>query len=137
MFGKFDEEYTKKSISKIPSLTYHGAFNNIDDISPSKYDMFLYTSKMDGLPNVVLEIPHYNVPMIASNAGGIGDFVVNNKTGLLIDDLYNEKEYVKAIKMLGEDQELRKKLASGAKRMVEKRHSWEAFLDTVKKDFLN
>ena len=137
MFGILDPAYTRKEFSNISTLSYHGAYSGIEELEPSSYDLFLYTSVADGLPNVLLEIAQYGLPIIASNAGGICDIIIDGKTGLLIDDLQNEDAYIDAINKLSSDSALQKKLADNAKHLVEKRHSWDAFLDTVKKDFLN
>ena len=137
VFGKLDPAYSKKIFNNIHSLKYYGSFSGIEELDPSSYDLFLYTSISDGLPNILLEIAHYGLPIVASNAGGICDFIINEKTGLLIDDLQNEDIYIEAIEKLSNDPNLQKKLADGAKQLVEKRHSWKAFLDVVKKDFLD
>ena len=36
--------------------------------------------------NILLEIATKGLPIIAPNVGGVGDFIINNETGILIDD---------------------------------------------------
>lgn len=47
-------------------------------------DAFILNSTYEGLPHVVLEAFHCNLPVIATNAGGTPEVVLHGKTGLLI-----------------------------------------------------
>ena len=69
------------------------------------YDAFLYTSAFDGLPNVLLEALSAGLPVIAPDVGGIGEAVVNEVTGRLIeaDDDTLVARYAQAICSLYED----------------------------------
>ncbi len=127
----------KASLFKsIPSLTYRGTYNNIEEIDPSSYDAFLYTSVSDGLPNVLLEVAAHKVPIIASHAGGIGDLITNDNTGYLIEDLHDPSVYIEAIERLFADYPHSQKLAQNAYNLVNKRHSMKHFITQVKADFV-
>jgi len=71
----------------------------------------------DGLPNVILEAAAARLPVVASDVGGIGEFVVNEVTGLLVpaDDA---PALAAAIRRLMDDPPLREKLADGASRKL-------------------
>ena len=60
---------------RLPNLLIHGAFRTFDEIPHEKFDLLLYTSLWDGLPNVLLEAGERRLPIIAPMVGGIGDLV--------------------------------------------------------------
>lgn len=135
VYGEMSDEVNKHIFDMVPTIRYHGAFESFDDLMGKKYDVFLYTSLSDGIPNTILEAASYGVPIVASNDGGVGEVVQDGKTGILIDDIQNAKEYIEAIKKLSSDEDEREKLVNNARKLVEKRHSWASFMEAVKKDF--
>lgn len=59
-----------------------------DDIpkTTGSADVLLVPSLMEGLPNVVMEAAAGGLPTIATNVGGIPEIVINNETGILLDN---------------------------------------------------
>jgi glycosyltransferase involved in cell wall biosynthesis len=49
-------------------------------------DLFMLTSKFEGLPNVILEAQFYGLPVVATDAGGTREAFEQNVTGLLAED---------------------------------------------------
>ena len=134
VYGELDEDYKKSDFENIPSLTYKGKFNGLNSIDTSSYDVFLYTSRSDGVPNTILEVANLEIPIIASNVGGVGEFVKSDKTGYLVDDFENADEYIKALEDLSKHFDDAKQKAQNAKKLLEKQHSWDEFIKSVKKD---
>lgn len=134
MYGRIDDEsrFDKKIFRTAKNLKYRGSYNNFSEIPTENYDIFLYTTNSDGLPNVLLEVAEVNLPIIASNAGGVKDFIKNNETGILINDIYNIEQYVDAIVSLGKEEGTR--LAINAQNLLEEQHAEKRFLECVKKD---
>lgn len=135
VFGKFEPKYTKSMFAQARNIRYMGEFNGAESLPLKKYDLFLYTSLVDGLPNMVLEVASLGVPIVASNAGGIGDFIRNGETGLLVNDLKKPGDYIEAIQYA---EKHRDELASYSLRaldLLEKQHSWQSYLDAIEKDF--
>ena len=62
------------------NLHYHGPYERFDDIETEAFDAFLYASRWDGLPNVLLEAAAHHLPIIAQVTGGIGE-IVSEATG--------------------------------------------------------
>ena len=62
------------------NLHYHGPYERFDDIETETFDAFLYASRWDGLPNVLLEAAAHHLPIIAQVTGGIGE-IVSEATG--------------------------------------------------------
>ena len=48
------------------------------------FDVFLLTSKTEGLPNVLVEAQSFGVPVISTDAGGASDTFLDGKTGALV-----------------------------------------------------
>lgn len=90
-----------------PSLTYCGPFDDFSNLSALGHEIFLYTSWYDGMPNVVLEAMASGKTVVAPDVGGIGDAVVDGKTGILLpsdkSDARMAKAYADAILALLSD----------------------------------
>jgi glycosyltransferase involved in cell wall biosynthesis len=129
-----DPKYSKQFFSKLKNVTYHGAYDSISHIPVECFDGFLYTSISDGLPNILLEIAARGLPIIASAVGGVPD-LINDKTGFLITNAENPESYVDAIKFICNNDEIAEEKAKEAKKVIEKRHSWDAFIDSVNESF--
>jgi glycosyltransferase involved in cell wall biosynthesis len=52
----------------------------------SAFDIFILTSRMEGLPNVLIEAQAAGLPVVAPNVGGAGETLVDGVTGLLAPD---------------------------------------------------
>lgn len=135
-FGRIDKDEREgfEFPNNLSILTYHGEFSDFTELKPGEYDLLLYTAKQDGMPNIILEAASAELPAIASNVGGISDFVQNEKTGFLVNDADNEDEYVAIINRIVEDPSILTSLARRAKELVDKRHGWENFLKVVRED---
>lgn len=72
-------------------------------------DVFALTSSSEGIPMTILEAMAANLPIIATNVGGIPQVVINEATGLLVKN-QDKNGLVEAIKRLFESHELRKSL---------------------------
>jgi hypothetical protein len=66
-----------------PNVTYRGSFERFEDIPLSRFDALLYTTKYDGLPNVILEAMASGLSVIAPNVGGVSE-VISTDTGFLV-----------------------------------------------------
>lgn len=98
-YGHLDREYAqddhfKKMISNLPNVYYHGTFDKFEDIPVAEYDAMLFTSKNEGLPNIILEAIATNTFIIASNVGAVSEVIAEKINGYLIEDIYNVDEYV-------------------------------------------
>lgn len=135
VYGRIDGEYGKGFFSDTPVINYHGAYNEIESLDLGKYQLFLYTSLIDGVPNILLEIAALGLPIIASDAGGVKEFIKERKTGRLITDYNNAEAYVEAIKDAAKNPEQYMEYAKAAQKLLKKQHSFEVYLEQIRKDF--
>jgi glycosyltransferase involved in cell wall biosynthesis len=127
------QHYDKKYFDGTKSLTYKGPFNGINTLPTTHYDIYLYTSDVDGVPNILLEIAATGLPIVASDDGGVGEFIINNKTGLLVD-VENIAGYIKAFEQIRSNPERAKNFAKAAQDLMLTQHSVSRFEKEVARD---
>jgi glycosyltransferase involved in cell wall biosynthesis len=75
------------------------------------------TGDRDGIPNVIIEALSQGVPVVSTNVSGIGEVVLNNKTGLLIEQR-DPRALADAIKTLATNRGQALAMAEEGKRLV-------------------
>ncbi len=97
-------------------------------------DVFLHTAKVEGLPNVLLEAQLMGVPVVATQAGGSAEAILNGKTGFVLEDGKNLAERLAgAVLEILENNEWRREAGDLAPVFVQDKFSIEAMLaNTVK-----
>ncbi len=90
-FVVFGEGALRQDLQKIidearlsNSVHLLGFQTNIHELIPD-FNIFLMTSKTEGLGTSILDAFACNVPVIATNAGGISEMVFHNQSGLLAE----------------------------------------------------
>ena len=86
-------------------------------------NLFVYPSRHEGMPNVVLEAMATGLPVIASNIAGNEELVLHGKTGLLVqsDDLSGLREAIREL-ILAPGR--RRKMGATAQKRVEEQYTW-------------
>lgn len=128
-----EQNYRGKYLAGIPALNYRGTFSGFDSLPTDQYDVFLFTSQVDGLPNVLLEATAAGLPIVASNDGGVREFVRENETGKLVE-IEDINGYITALQVLHNQPELASKLVANAQRLLKQQHSLNEFDKAVRKD---
>lgn len=134
VYGEKSQDVRKNIFKGIRSINYKGTYDGFSSIPTQEYDILLYTAKDDGVPNVILEATAAGLPIIASNDGGVGEFIRNGKTGILIEDFLNPTAYVEALREVFNKPEDLPKYVKAAQDLLMQRHSWEKFVEVVRKD---
>ena len=75
------------------------------------------TGDRDGIPNVIIEALSQGVPVVATNVSGIGEIVLHDRTGLLIDQR-DPRALAAAIRILATQRERALAMAEEGKRLV-------------------
>ncbi|MBR2767263.1 glycosyltransferase [Candidatus Saccharibacteria bacterium] len=136
VYGEISGGVDNHIFDNIRTIKYHGSYDSFDALPLEKYDLLLYTSWNDGMPNTILEATAAGLPVIASDDGGVGEFIQDDKTGLLVKDMVNPNAYIEIIKGVKDIQKLRK-YVENAQKLLKTRHSWDAFLKNVRKDLVD
>jgi len=89
-------------------------------------DVFVLSSRSEGLPVSVLEAMAAKLPVVASRVGGLVELVVDGETGLLVPP-GDEAALTEALRRLVDDRELRRKLGAAGRARAEASFDLSAF----------
>ena len=131
-YGQLEEGLTEQYFND-SKVTYKGPFNGIASIPTTNYDVYFYTSEGDGVPNVLQEMTASGLPIVASNVGGIKEFIMTGKTGILIEDHENIDDYVAGLKQYL-DSDFRTKMNIGAQKLLSDQFSKKTWKESIAKD---
>lgn len=133
VYGRIQKPYYKNDyFDGVKNIAYKGSFKRINEIPVGNYDVFLYTAQTDGIPNILLEITSLGLPIVATDEGGVSDFLENKKNGKLVK-LNDIDGYVESLCDVVESGNGGKYVKNAQERLKTK-HSWAHFLDDIKKD---
>jgi glycosyltransferase involved in cell wall biosynthesis len=130
VFGEPDPACSRdilKILKRLPNVRLRGRYDSFDALARrGLHSMLLYTSRYDGLPNVLLEASAAGLPIVAADVGGIAEFL-HDETGYLVRPDANAEEFVEAIRrLLGNPEEAGRRVAR-ARELLVRRHSWSAY----------
>ncbi|MBY0240296.1 MAG: glycosyltransferase family 4 protein [Burkholderiaceae bacterium] len=112
---------------------------NINSIDFTEYDVFIFTSWFEGLPNVCLEMALSGIPIVASDVGGIRDTFSDNEIELVDmskshDDIAQDFcQKIDKITQLTIEETKQRLIA--ARKKVEDRHGKKAFIESISRIF--
>jgi len=119
------------SVKYCTSLEWHKAMEVL-----KSSQVLVLPSRIESVPQSILEAFYLKIPVIATNVGGVHELVSNNKTGLLVTP-NNSKELLEKINYLLNDIDLCNILANNAHEFVMKNFSWEVLLPKYVKLYEN
>jgi len=96
----------------------------------SALDVFVLTSRFEGLPRAVLQAMVAGVPVVATAVGGTPEVVENGTTGLLVAP-DAPSEVARAVSLLGGDPALRHRLAAAARSRVDEQFDIRRMVRTL------
>ena len=115
------------------NLSLCGSFTSFADLPLSIYSAYLFTSRFEGMPTVLINAAAAELPIVASNVGGVAE-LVTQKTGWLIDALDDEAAYCDALyEIFDSALEVEQRLAA-MRDKVRVERSWESFTGLLKSD---
>jgi len=121
-------EYLREAGKKFPDIKFN-IISNMPEAARylKNFDIFVLPSLKEGLPYVLLEAGLAEIPVIATDVGGVPEIIENEKTGLLINPA-KPKEIAEAIEKLIKDEKLRKTLAQNLHQKILQEFSFEKML---------
>lgn len=111
------EELFKEQTKNLDNVTFTGFVNNVGDYIQC-FDIFVFPSLSEGIASILFDIMKSDVAIVTTNVGGIPEYMINNKNGILVESKNIEVLY-KAIKELYLDKELRDRLSKEALKNIE------------------
>ncbi len=72
IFGPIQDPLEEQGL-RLPNVKYQGVIADMNSVDLSAYDGFVFTSRFEGMPNVVLEISQHALPMVLADVGGLKD----------------------------------------------------------------
>ena len=97
-------------------------------------DAFIRPSRTEGFGNSFVEAMAAGIPVIATTAGGIKDFLINENNGLEVS-VDSVDDVVKQVNRLIENPELRDILIENARKMVREKYDWSNIAEQMKEIF--
>lgn len=111
----------------LPNFEYRGGYTNFFDLPLEEFDAFLYTSRSDGVPTVLIAAQAAGLPIVASAVGGVPE-LVTDETGWPIAPGADPAAYCAALDEATHGPERsRAKLEAGLA-LSRRRHRWPGFV---------
>jgi glycosyltransferase involved in cell wall biosynthesis len=124
-------EAFSSSLNLTTSVQFLGERKDVGDLIQC-YDVFLLSSFIEGMPNVVMESQLLGTPVVATRAGGTVDLVRDGETGLLAPVGDAETLAACLVRMLTE-KELRDRICRAASEQIRKNYTVEQLVERTEK----
>jgi glycosyltransferase involved in cell wall biosynthesis len=112
----YDKDELQEQALGLSNIDFVGFKSNVGDYLRA-FDIFLFPSLQEGLGSTILDAMEAQLPIIATDAGGIPDLIKNNDTGILIEP-ESSQAIVDAIEKLINDKKLANQLAQNGNQKV-------------------
>jgi len=106
--GLFDSVSKEINNKELSSRIHLVGQTNLIKLWLDRMDLFLMTSQVEGLPNVLIEAQGFGVPVISTNAGGAKETFVDGETGHLVVNPTSENIANKINEYLSDDDWIKK-----------------------------
>ena len=120
--GEGPEESALKSLAEQMNVSqqihFLGFRSDIKELLAAS-DIFLFTTKQEGLPRSMMEAMASGLPCVASKIRGNTDLLENTEGGFLCDP-HNASEFAEKIKLLAANTALREKMGSSNRIAIQK-----------------
>ena len=111
----------------LPNLSYEGPFSSpIEWLERFDFDAFLFTSRWEGMPNILLEVGALAIPVIAPTVGGVAE-LITEETGYPLPQAPSVEDYCRALQRLAQDPGQALARAERLLEKVETQHQWSSF----------
>ena len=128
-----EKEIKKSGLENQTCLT--GFVENADSLVKA-FDIFLLPSVKEGLPYVLLEAGNAEMPVIATDTGGVSEIIKNGKTGILIR-LKNPKEITDSLSYATKNPKESSVYGKNLKTLIASEFSLEKMASATEKLYFN
>ena len=119
------------TLPALPNLTYEGPFSSpLEWINKFDFDAFVFTSRWEGMPNILIEVGALGIPIIAPTVGGVGELVTDD-TGYPLPEQPSARDYQMALNAVVQQPQEAAKRADRMLECIFQRHTWESFVGTL------
>ncbi len=119
------------SLPELANLSYEGPFNSpLEWIERYYFDAFIFTSRWEGMPNVLLEVGALGIPLIAPTVGGVIE-LVDESTGYPLPEQPDPRDYEAALLEIISRPDQARDRAYRLRELISRRHSWSNFVAEV------
>ncbi len=126
IYGDFyNEHYEEKICNKIKLLGFEKLYKfygnkSQSEIFSKKYDLFLHTSiKPEPFGRTIIESMYNEIPVIATNMGGVRDIIIDNYNGFVYN-INNYEKIISSIKYLMTDNQKEEIILNAKKTIFQK-----------------
>ena len=95
-------------------------------------DIFILTSKREGMPNVIIEAMAAKTPVISTKVDGVNDIITDNVNGCLIESEDSDEMKNKIFKILSND-DLRNLICKNAEKTVRHKFNKNIMVNSYEK----
>jgi glycosyltransferase involved in cell wall biosynthesis len=88
-------------------------------------DLFVLASRIEGMPNVVLEAMAYARPVICTRVSGCAELILHGQTGLQVN-IEDDEQLAEALRKLLLDPSLRTRMGAASRARVAQEFTWTA-----------
>ena len=134
------QSYFLNASKEYDNIFYYGSMKYEDVISLERDCDILFATYNPNVqnhrysaPNKLYEAMALGKPIIVCENTGVDKFVNNNKIGYSIP--YNVKEFIKYIKYIERDREIKSNLGNYGKDLYDKKYSWKKMIDILIKEY--
>ncbi|MEX2714967.1 MAG: glycosyltransferase family 4 protein [Candidatus Sigynarchaeota archaeon] len=148
---QYNQEYTEKGVSFIITgkgslqeqlRTFSRKYHNVhvfgfvsekilQELYASSF-LFLFPTKMEAFPFSLLEALSSGCPILTTTVGGIPDlFSKEIEIGKMVNPKQKIPDYIKYIRYLVENEEVRNRLSLNSRKLVEEFFNWDRICDKI------
>jgi glycosyltransferase involved in cell wall biosynthesis len=119
------------SLPSLPNLSYEGPFTSpLEWLDHYEFDAFVFTSRWEGMPNILLEVGALGIPVIAPTVGGVVE-LVDETTGYPLPERPSAADYEQVLRRVVASPAEALERAQRLHALVQQRHSWDSFVAGV------
>ena len=127
---EFEDALQRLSSQPDSNLRFHGPFERFEALPLAEYDAFLYTSRWDGIPNVLLEAGAAGLPIVATCVGGIAE-LVDERTGWPFHEQEDPAPYLAALREIADKPDEAWIRVDAMDRRLRDNHDWGRYCDVL------